>query len=48
MKKIKTSRDKFFYLVKRTNEPLKFEFKFSDEEELSVWNRDISAYGYPN
>ena len=48
MKKIKTTKDKFFYLVKRTNEPLKSEFKFSDEEALSVWNRDISPYGYPS
>tara|TARA_R100000231_G_scaffold388_2_gene683 strand:+ start:249 stop:1397 length:1149 start_codon:yes stop_codon:yes gene_type:complete len=47
-KKISNPKDKFFYLVKRTNEGLKDEFKLSDKEALSIWNRDISPYGYPS
>ena len=47
-KKISNPKDKFFYLVKRLNEGLKAEFKLSDKEALSIWNRDISPYGYPS
>ena len=46
--KLKTSKDKFFYLVKRTNEYLVVGGKMSDEQALSLWNKDMAPYGYPS
>ena len=46
--KLKTSKDKFFYLVKRTNEYLVDGGKMSNEQALSLWNKDMAPYGYPS